>query len=175
MNEPLEIQAGITANWSFDHEFADGNWSFVYAMRGPDVIDITAIAENGVVSVSELASITGAWSAGLYQWQLFASNGDDRQLISCGQLEILADFASLGAGHDARTHEEKMLSSIKAVLEGRILSDHERYSIDGRSLDRIPILELQKLKRFYTLKVRNQKRSAGEIKIRRVRSRFVNG
>lgn len=49
--------------------------------------------------------------------------------------------------------QERMLAAIEARLEGRISSDHQRYTVDGRSLDRIPILELQALRDKYRREV----------------------
>lgn len=175
MNELKKISANTTVGWSFDHELADGSWQFSYAFRGPGVINIEASSASGVVVVDVSAAITAAWVPGLYEWHLFASKADDRQLIESGSAEVLADFASLEAGYDSRSLNKKMLDAINTVLQGRILSDHERYSIDGRSLDRIPIMELQSLKRQYSIKVRRERHSGGDIRVRKVKARFLNG
>lgn len=175
MNELKKLSANTTVAWSFSHDLADGSWQFSYAFRGPGVIDIVAASSSGIVTVEVSAVVTVAWLPGLYDWQLFASKGDDRQLIESGSAEVLADFASLAAGYDSRSLNRKMLDAINTVLQGRILSDHERYSIDGRSLDRIPIMELQSLKRQYSIMVRREKQPSGEIRVRKVRARFLNG
>ena len=164
MNEPKKISAGTSVSWSFGHELADGQWQFNYALRGQGAIDIDTAAADGLVTVSKLADVTAAWIPGLYDWRLYASNGADRQSIASGQMEIEADFASLTAGHDPRSHAKRMLDAINTVLEGRILSDHESYTIDDRRLDRIPILELHKLRRVYIQKVRSEKGNGFRLK-----------
>jgi len=174
MMEPKKIIAGNSAEWAFDHELADGSWLFKYALRGPSVIDFNASAIDGWVGVDLTSDDTSGWVAGLYEWVLFATKGTDRKLINNGFIEIAPDFMALGAGHDPRTHEEKVLASIKSVLEGRVLSDHENYSIDGRSISRIPVLELQKLRRTYALLVYRQKRGS-EVIVKAVKTRFANG
>jgi hypothetical protein len=164
MNEPKKISAGTSIGWTFSHELADGLWQFSYALRGPGVIDIDATAADGLVTVTKQADVTASWVPGLYDWRLYAKKDADRQLISSGQMEIEADFASLGAGHDPRSHAKRMLDAINQVLEGRILSDHESYTIDDRRLDRIPILELHKLRRVYIQKVRSEKGNGFRLK-----------
>ena len=42
------------------------------------------------------------------------------------------------------THNEKMLAAIQARLEKRVVADHESYSIDGKSLNRIPFEQMVK-------------------------------
>ncbi len=171
MNEPTKISAGTSVSWSFSHPLADGSWQFRYALRGPSAIDIDAEAESGQVKVSESAAISKDWKEGLYEWRLYVSKGDDRELVEVGKLEIEPDFMALPAGHDARTHARKMLDAINKVLEGRILSDHERYSVEGRSLDRIPIMELHRLRKIYINKVRREE-NGSSFGIKRVLTRL---
>ncbi|ELB2912183.1 hypothetical protein QNE52_002860 [Vibrio parahaemolyticus] len=171
MNEPNKISAGTSVSWSFPHELADGSWLFSYALRGQSVIDIDATAENGTVTVYETATATQNWTKGLYEWRLYASKGDDRHLVKQGKLEIEPDFLNVAEGHDPRSHARKMLDAINSVLEGRILSDHERYSIDDRSLDRIPIKELHSLRKTYLVKVR-QEETGTSFRVKRVRTRL---
>ncbi len=173
MNEPKKIVAGTSVGWSFSHDLALSGWQFTYILRGSGSIDIATATEvvSGVVSVSELPSVTSSWVVGDYEWRLFAESGDDKHLVSSGRLYVDPDFSKVGAGHDPRTHAEKMLAAIKEVLEGRIPKDCERYTVDDRSLDRIPILELERLKRIYVLKVRKERKDSN-FNVRRVVSRF---
>lgn len=69
------------------------------------------------------------------------------------------------------THAEEMLKAIEDRLLGRIRSDYQRYMDGGRSLDRIPVLELEQLRNKYRIEVDNIKRARGE-KVRPRRIRF---
>ncbi|MCL1124230.1 hypothetical protein [Shewanella surugensis] len=164
MNELKKISAGTSLNWTFEHDLADGTWQFEYILRGQSAIAIAASAENGQVTFIATASTTATWIAGHYDWRLYASKGDEKHVIESGQLEIEPDFTQVQAEYDPRSHAKRMLDAINTVLEGRILSDHERYSIDGRSLDRIPIMELHKLRRSYILKFSRENGSGFRIK-----------
>lgn len=170
MNEPKKISAGTSLNWTFEHDLADGSWQFEYILRGQSAIAIAASAENGQVTLTVTATTSATWTAGLYDWRLYASKGDEKHLIESGQIEIEPDFTQVQTEYDPRSHTRKMLDAINGVLEGRILSDHERYSIDGRSLDRIPIMELHKLRRSYILKVRRE--NGAGFRIKRVLARL---
>ena len=173
MNEPKKVSAGTSVRWSFDHIGADGSVEFTYALRGPGVIDIAAAAADGVVSVDVLPVDSAQWSPGLYEWRLFLAAAGSREEIGSGVLEIEPDFAGLGAGHDPRSHDQRVLDSIKKVLEGRVLSDHERYTIEGRSLDRTPIMDLERLKSLYQRRVRRASRNgSGRLGVRRVLARL---
>lgn len=68
-----------------------------------------------------------------------------------------------------KSHAEIMLDAIEARLQGRAVSDHERYSIDGRSLDRIPFADLVKLRDKYRREVDAIKFKSGE----KVRPRII--
>ncbi|MCU7974883.1 hypothetical protein L5M43_06265 [Shewanella sp. SW36] len=170
MNEPIKISAGTTVSWSFNHALANSGWQFRYALRGPGAIDIDASTSDGVVIVKQMADVTSAWIAGQYEWRLYATLGADRQVIGSGQITIEADFSQLSAGHDPRSHAKRMLDAINTVLEGRILSDHESYTINDRRLDRIPIKELYVLRRSYIRKIR-QENGVG-FQLKRIRSRL---
>lgn len=153
MNEPKELDAGTRIKWAFDDVRADGSASFMYCLRGPSKIDIEPTASGGVVSVDVGSADSAAWVAGLYKWQLYLVTGANKEIIGSGKLTINPDFSAVNAGFDARSHAERMLAAIEARLENRIISDHEKYTIDGRSLDRIPIIELHNLRRIYKRKV----------------------
>ncbi|MCH2039912.1 MAG: hypothetical protein MK185_04720 [Saccharospirillaceae bacterium] len=67
------------------------------------------------------------------------------------------------------THNEKMLAAIQARLEKRVVADHESYSIDGKSLNRIPFEQLVKYEQVYAVRVaREQRKAAGKKAPRRI-------
>jgi hypothetical protein len=64
----------------------------------------------------------------------------------------------------SKSHAVKMLDAIEAVLEGRITSDVEQYSIAGRQITKIPISELLILHDRYKAAVAQEK-AAESIKL----------
>lgn len=171
MKIPNHLSAGTSIKWQFTSQYAVEGWHFSYLLRGKSAIDIGASVSGDTVTVDVSASMSKEWIDGLYEWKLFITKNDEVIDIDSGRVTINPDFSSIASGHDARSHARRMLDSINNVLEGRILSDHERYSIDGRSLDRIPIAELHRLRKSYIMKVRAEERG-GSFHIRRVVTRF---
>ena len=66
-------------------------------------------------------------------------------------------------------HNQKMYDSICAVLEKRATTDQQSYTYEGRSLQRISIMELQKLKAHYKRLLIAENRRRNGLK----RPRFV--
>ena len=60
------------------------------------------------------------------------------------------------AGYDSRTHAQKTLDAIKAVIEKRASLDQQEYSIHGRQLKRMTIDELLKFRVVYEREVANE-------------------
>jgi hypothetical protein len=71
------------------------------------------------------------------------------------------------------THNETMLTAIKAALEGRITSDMEQYQIQGRQITKIPIDDLIKLKIYYEGEV-NKEVNAANIKAGKTSGRIIH-
>lgn len=172
---PTSIQAGITAEWSYPLPSHLTESTFEYILQGPAKVTIPTTVVGGDIEVKVAATTTTNWQAGNYQYQLIATNGSDKHLVDSGALTIAPNFADLPAGHDFRSHAQIMLDAINQVLEGRITKDVESYEIDNRKITRIPILELHKLKRTYSLQVQREKRKqAGKpnFQPRKVKTRF---
>lgn len=102
----------------------------------PTTAAAQADADGWAVTVAP--ATTAALAAGSYGWTLFAMRISDgaRQTVCAGVLEVAPDPAQ---GGDTRTQARKLLDAINAVLEGRITKDVESYSIEGRSLTRVPL------------------------------------
>lgn len=79
------------------------------------------------------------------------------QLVEEGQVRILEDLVSAAPGFDGRSHAEKVLEAIEAVIEGRASLDQSQYTINNRSLTRTPVADLLKLRNTYRAEVRAQR------------------
>lgn len=164
---PKTFQAGTSLIIELNHPLIESGWSLTYCLRGSGVIDFE-VADGGV---NVPASITKAWTSGEYQWRLFAKKDDQVIIADEGYIKIEPDFEAMTGVVDVRSHARRMLDSINKILEGRILSDHEKYSIDGRSLDRIPITELHRLRKKYILKCQQEEHGTS-FRLKRVISKF---
>lgn len=150
--EPTELTAGTTVEW--DRELAayppaDG-WTLQYAIRGPVDLDVEAEAAGDLYRVRLAAADTEHLKAGTYRLYGFVERGPDRFIVYEGDLAVRANPIE-AVGH--ATHAERVLEAIEAAIEGRLTSDLEEVTINGRSVKHIPMRELVRLRAIYAAEV----------------------
>tara|TARA_B100000214_G_scaffold98398_1_gene68516 strand:- start:4180 stop:4767 length:588 start_codon:yes stop_codon:yes gene_type:complete len=171
--EPTVCYAGTTWKWKIDNsDYPADQWTLVYYFRenkGQYSFDITATADDKTHVVTYAKTDTDDIAPGIYAGQGFVSKGSERFIIYDGTLEVLPDFNLQKTGQDLRSHSEKVLEQIKALLEGRFVSDDASYSIAGRSLTKLSPQELIEAKDYY------QKRVVTELRKNRARQGLHTG
>lgn len=177
---PREIVRLSTPSWRFeDPEFSpvDG-WTVEYFFEGPSELNITAAAD-GAGHLVELTALQTAIATGTYGWQAIASRATptlERVLVGTGRTDVLLNFGVDTTAASQKTHAARMVEAIEAQLEGRATDGQKSMSINGRSLDRIPVLELMELRRTYRMELRSEEaalaQGATPGKRRRVKVRF---
>lgn len=126
-------------------------------------IDVTAEVDGDAFNMRAGAGITATWAPGRYGWALWVERGVEVYTVDQGQIDILADPRSTAAPTDTRTHAERMLEAIEAVLEGRASQAHLEYTINGRQMRFIPPEQLLALRDRYRLEVRAQLAANGAL------------
>lgn len=159
---PSQITAGVTLNHKIAHAAypADDSWTLTLYLRGPATIDLVSSADGQAHVLGATAETTGAWMAGQYWATLRASDGEIVAEVESGQLTVAADLAQVNGLYDGRTHAQRVLTAIEAVIEGRATKDQERYKINNRELQRTPLADLMALRDKYREEARNQKAAA---------------
>lgn len=153
---PLSLVANTSTSWRFEHsEFdpADG-WALDYAFEGPAELDVAALVD-GAGFLVELTEAQTALAAGSYRWQAFASNVGppaERVQVAAGRLEIVEDLEAVTGAGEEKTHAQIMCEALEAQLQGRATDGQLRMTINGRSIDRIPMLEVEQLYNIYRRK-----------------------
>jgi len=160
-SEPDILYAGDTWAWTktlSNYPPSDG-WTLGYAIRGQSVLANNKVAVTVVgptYSVKVLPADTTPLLAGAYQWQSFVdgsgAHAGEHYTVQAGVFTVLPSMSAI-ADSSAVTHAERTLALIEAKIEGRITSDHESYSIAGRSIMKIPTKELIRLRAIYQSKV----------------------
>lgn len=170
--EPSEIVAGDTLQWRRDDLAADypasAGWALAYTLilrsGTATKITINASAALDAHAVSVAASTTQGWAAGEYELQGHVTKAAERFRVYLGTVNVRENLpASSGGARDSRSHAEKVLDAIEAVIERRASKDQEEYSIGGRSLKRTPIGDLIRLRDKYKAEV------AREVQAERIR------
>jgi hypothetical protein len=151
--EPTEIVAGDTVRWTKDlasYPPADGwvlHYRILCAAFNKEISDIGA---SGVFDVTfaptDTAAAVADTQARLIGWVVNGSS--ETHTIFDGWVQVLANLRTATAT-SARSHAEKMLAAIEAVLEGRATTDIEAYTIGGRSVTKMKADELTKWRGLY--------------------------
>lgn len=149
------------------HKPADG-WRYQLALRIPglSVLEGTPDGDGFVLTVP--ATTTTNWKQGTYAFseRVISADGTVVQEVGAGSINIGADLA-LDAG-DGLTHAQRALAAIEAALEGRLADGIQNYSIAGRAVSKIPLVELVKLRDYYRVQVfreRNPGAGFGSVQI----------
>ena len=159
--EPAAIIAGDTLAWTksvADYSAADG-WALSYVLlsSGKTPITISTTADGADHAVSVAATITAAYAPATYRWTSFVTKAGERKTIESGTVAILPNPATQTNAYDPRTHAEKCLVAIEAVLEGRMADPIVEYQIGNRMAKKIPHGELMKLRAVYKAEVRRER------------------
>lgn len=164
--EPLEIVVGDFLQWKRSDLVADypvDEYSAEYVARitggGSSEIKLAATETNPEYYLFTVDSATSAdFNAGYYHWQLEITKTatGDRLVVDRGEFTAIVDLDVNGT--DPRTHAEKMLTKIEAVLENRADGDLSSYSIAGRSLTKMSPDELLQWRDYYRRELASEKR-----------------
>jgi hypothetical protein len=162
MNELTSFTAGDSVTWQRQVEQTTHTYQYIFlGVQGKFVVDATLA--DSLISVELTSAQTALYSAGEYHWFLFSTNNGQRYPVADGYINVVYDPAKL-VSMDTTSFAARMLIAIEKRLEGRILSDHENYSVDGRSLSRIPFQQLEQLRTKYTWMVRKEKVQRRQLK-----------
>ena len=162
---PTEIVLGDFAQWkitkySSDYPNTAHTLTFIARSATGANLEFTITATNtGDDYLFTATSVTtAAYTAGHYHYQIevLETASSNRIVLDQGEIDILVDLDVNAV--DPRTHEEKMLQKIEAVLENRADGDISSYSIAGRSLTKMTPDELLTWRDYYRRAVKAEKR-----------------
>lgn len=163
--EPLKIVVGDFIQWkktSLAETYPPATHSAEYVARvaaGQSAeIKIPAIERTGYYLFHADSATTSAFTPGAYHWQLeiTQTSSGNRIVIATGEFDAIADLDNNGA--DPRTHAEIMLDKIEGLLIGRADKDVSSYSIQGRSIAKMSIVDLLQWRDYYRKEVTKERR-----------------
>ena len=168
-NAPKEVPRSIVIGdlvqfklTQFSTDYPNTSHSMTFMARsgtGANVEFSIAASNSGddyLFSASSAA--TSAFVAGLYHYQIeiLETSSNNRLILDQGELDVTVDLDVNAV--DPRTHAEKMLQKIEAVLENRADADVSSYSIAGRSLTKMSPEELLTWRDNYRREVKAYRR-----------------
>jgi hypothetical protein len=149
--------AGLAWDWSVAiPAFPAPSWAFHFYLRGPGSLDLVALPDGAAHRFSATAAQTASLQKGIYAWQLIGADGEQELLVDEGRVTVSIALSRLADGHEARTHAERMIGAIEAVLENRATLEQRRYRINNRELERTSITELRRLLKEYRVEAAQQ-------------------
>lgn len=147
---PGSLPAGDSIAFSLDFSSDYAGWT------GSAVLGATegTVSISGTTaSVSFDSSDTEDLTPGRYTLAVALSNGSQRRTIASYSIQVTPNLIDATEGEATDSHASKMLAAIEAVLEGRVPKDVESYSIDGTTINKIPIERLIALRKQYAAEV----------------------
>lgn len=166
----IEINAGTLFQYSYEYESDNAATYKIVFMSLNNRYSISGTYAEGFINFIGTSSKTSQFDPGTYRVSIVQTINGEKAIIAAGRATINGNVEKLPTD-DVLSHNEKMLASIRKRLEGRILSDHENYSVDGRSLSRISIDTLHELEKKYAWRLRHEQAARGE-RVRHKRIRF---
>ena len=179
--EPITLRAGDTLIWrradlAATYAPADYGLDYVAVLETDAATRFTLTAANveSVFEVTATPLTTASYTAGLYHWTATLTRLADnaKRTIDQGRFEVLPDLSA--ASGDQRSHNERMLDQLEAVLEGRAKSDAASYEIAGRKITKLSPQELMDWAARYRRLVRQEtERRTGKAGRTIIKPRFL--
>jgi len=163
--EPLKIVVGDFIQWkktALAETYPPALYSASYVARiaaGTTAeIQIAAVERTDYYLFTASSATSAAFAAGFYHWQLevVQTSSGNRVVVERGEFEVIQDLDNSGA--DPRTHAEIMLNKIESLLQGRADKDVSSYSIQGRSIAKMSIVDLLQWRDYYRKEVSKERR-----------------
>lgn len=179
--EPDSFVIGSTVKWTkhLDSYAPGDGWVLTYAFVASGDQQTLTASDNGDGSfLCELSTVeSGAFSADVYHWQAYVTLSGERFSVGSGTVTAQTDFSGAVTGFDGRSHAQKVIEAIEAVLENRASESQKSYSIKDRSLESMDHAELLKFRDLYRRELVKEERAArvaaGLGHRGRIRTRFV--
>jgi hypothetical protein len=163
--EPLKIVVGDFIQWkksSLAETYPPALYSANYVARitagGATEVQIAATETSSYYLFTVSSATSAAFVSGFYQWQLEVTqtSSGNRIVVERGEFEFVQDLDNNGA--DPRSHAEIMLDKIQSLLQGRADKDVSSYSIQGRSIAKMSVVDLLQWRDYYRKEVLKERR-----------------
>jgi hypothetical protein len=122
-------------------------------------IILNAVAEGDSYRTTASSNTTAAWEPGDYSVSQWVEKVGQRITAANGSIKLLPNPATATAGTDTRSHLEKVIANIEAMLENKAGKDVQEFTIGDRSLKKMTVAELIKWRDKYKFELARQQNS----------------
>jgi hypothetical protein len=141
--EPTTLVIATTWKWNpspVDFPAADG-WALKYKLVGPTVLSFDA-TNTGTAFTVVVAHTATEIPAGTYSLLAYAELGGERHEVLRETVTVIDAGLTAKTGDDRRAWCERTLQAVEAVLFNKISGDVAEWSIAGKSVKSIAVMEL---------------------------------
>ena len=163
--EPLKVVVGDFIQWkktALAETYPPALYSATYVARvaagDASEIQLAAVERTGYYLFTATSAQSADFVPGFYHWQLeiVQTSSGNRIVVERGEFEAIQDLDNNGA--DPRSHAEIMLDKIQSLLVGRADKDVSSYSIQGRSIAKMSVVDLLQWRDYYRKEVVKERR-----------------
>lgn len=163
--EPLKVVVGDFIQWkktALAETYPPALYSATYVARvaagNASEIQLAAVERTGYYLFTATSAQSADFVPGFYHWQLeiVQTSSGNRVVVERGEFEAIQDLDNNGA--DPRSHAEIMLDKIQSLLVGRADKDVSSYSIQGRSIAKMSVVDLLQWRDYYRKEVVKERR-----------------
>ena len=157
---PAELAVGESFEWTLglaEYSPADG-WACSVYFRGPEEVDLAGVVDGAAFDFTIGADTFQR--PGAFVWQAIATKSSERVVVDGGRIKLLENLEESTNFGDQATHAARMVERLEAALEGTADRNVLSYTIAGRSIERIPLLELEGMLARYRRRLKTENRLA---------------
>lgn len=150
MTEPTIIYAGDSVTWTRTlADYPAPTWTLGYSLVKADTAyTIATTADGSSHRAAVSTTTTAAYLPGEYTLTAYVTQAGERVTLPGASRVTVRPNPALSTA-DPRSHARRTLDAIDALLEGRATGDVAAYTINGRSLTKVPLAELITLQSHY--------------------------
>lgn len=147
---PDKFYSGDSVNWEQQFDlYPASSYDCEYVLINDTGKNTISTTKDGDIFKVELTSVQSVFNAGTYKIYAIITEATNKYTVEVKNIEVLESLTSLNSKNIV-SHNKKVLDSICAVIEQRATYDQMSYSINGRSLSRMPIKDLLYFKEYYS-------------------------
>lgn len=117
---------------------------------------------------------TANWAPGTYDFAVRVDGPGGTLTLLTGKITLLPNPAAFTSTTDNRSHARRTLDILQALVEGRVVSGIENYSIDGRQVSKTPLKDLIALRdRYQAIVTAEENKALGRSSLRHHKVQFT--
>jgi hypothetical protein len=168
---PCHFESGNTV--IFEEVFSDfpaSSWAATLCLsrNGAALAPITASESGDTFTFTISATVSAAFTAGLYDFAIYVASGSERTTAKTGQIEVLPNLAT----SQSEEFEEAQVTLLKGALAALNATDKQSVSFNGQSFTRASIPQYRQELVYWESRVIGKQRRRARMRGEQVHTSF---